>query len=121
LIGGTLEIMSGGSAAATSITFGGSGSLVLDNSTAFGGKIVGFGGPDQIDLADVGFGPSTTLAYSSGPLSGTLTASDGTHTANLTLIGQYTAANFSLSADGHGGTLITDPPVSSGGGLAPPH
>jgi hypothetical protein len=31
----------------------------------------------------------------------------------LTLLGQYTAANFSATSDGFGGTLITDPPASS--------
>jgi hypothetical protein len=38
---------------------------------------------------------------------------DGTHSANITLLGQYTAANFNIATDGHGGTLVTDPPVSS--------
>jgi hypothetical protein len=37
------------------------------------------------------------------------------------MIGQYAAGNFTLSGDGHGGTLVNDPPVLSGGGLAPPH
>jgi len=36
---------------------------------------------------------------------------DGTHTANLTLLGQYSTANFSLSSDGSGGTIVTDPPL----------
>jgi hypothetical protein len=31
-------------------------------------------------------------------------------TPNLTLLGQYLAGNFRLSSDGHGGTMITDPP-----------
>jgi len=46
---------------------------------------------------------------------------DGTTTAQLHLIGAYTVSSFKTSADGHGGTLITDPPVSSGAGVAPPH
>jgi hypothetical protein len=29
------------------------------------------------------------------------------------LLGQHLAANFDAGADGHGGTLITDPPPSS--------
>jgi hypothetical protein len=33
--------------------------------------------------------------------------------ANLTLLGQYAAANFNTGADGHGGSLITDPAASS--------
>jgi len=41
-------------------------------------------------------------------LEGTLTVSDGTHTANIGLIGQYFASNFKLATDFHGGTLVTD-------------
>jgi hypothetical protein len=121
LSGGQLEITSGGSAGATTITFSGGGTLVLDRSTVFSGTIAGFAQPDLIDLSDIAFGSSTTLGYSGTTSSGTLTVSDGTHTASLKLLGQYTAGNFNLSADGHGGTLVSDPPVSSGGGLAPPH
>jgi hypothetical protein len=32
---------------------------------------------------------------------------------NLTLLGQYSVANFSATSDGQGGTLITDPSASS--------
>jgi hypothetical protein len=34
-----------------------------------------------------------------------------------TLLGSYTVSNFSATSDGHGGTLITDPPVTSGGSV----
>jgi len=43
---------------------------------------------------------------------------DGTHTANLTLLGQYSTGNFSLASDGHGGTVVTDPLVGSAGHAA---
>jgi hypothetical protein len=33
----------------------------------------------------------------------------------LTLAGSYTSGNFSVTSDGHGGTVITDPPVTGGG------
>jgi len=87
------------------------GTLALDNSSSFSGQISGFGGGDQIDLSDIFSGASTTLAYSArgNDLGTTLTVSDGTDTANLVLFGQYLAADFAISSDGHGGTLITDP------------
>jgi hypothetical protein len=87
------------------------GTLDLDNSSSFSGQISGFGGGDQIDLSDIFFGASTTLAYSAqgNDLGTTLTVSDGTDTANLVLFGQYLSSDFALSSDGHGGTLITDP------------
>ena len=77
--------------------------------------------PDEIDLAGVAFGSGTTLGYSGNTLSGTLTVSDGTHTAKLALLGQYVVGNFTMESDGHGGTLINDPPVDSGGHITLPH
>jgi hypothetical protein len=48
-------------------------------------------------------------------LSGTLTVTDGMHTANLTLLGQYAAGQYTSATDGHGGTLIGDPPPAQRG------
>ena len=42
---------------------------------------------------------------------GALTVSDGTHSANLSLLGQYSAAGFASAADSHGGTIITIGPA----------
>ena len=51
---------------------------------------------------------------SSGNTSGTLTVSDNAgHTANITLLGNYMASQFNIATDGHGGTIVFDPPVSS--------
>jgi hypothetical protein len=36
------------------------------------------------------------------------------------LLGQYSAQNFTLSSDGHGGTLITDPAVTASASIATP-
>ena len=46
-----------------------------------------------------------------------LTVSDGTHMANLALLGQYAAGWFTAAADANGGTMIayvppTDPSQS---------
>jgi len=32
------------------------------------------------------------------------------HGATLTLLGQYSAQDFTLASDGNGGTIVTDPP-----------
>ncbi|MCA5244954.1 hypothetical protein K1S22_26955, partial [Klebsiella pneumoniae] len=56
--------------------------------------------------------------------SGMLTVSDGTLTAQLTLLGQYSAAQFTSATDGHGGTLVGDPSLAAGAQttpLASPH
>jgi hypothetical protein len=42
-----------------------------------------------------------------------LAVSGGGHSADITLLGQYLVGNFAPSPDGHGGTLITDPPVTT--------
>ena len=60
------------------------------------------------------------MAYSGTAASGTLTVKDSLHTAQLTLIGNYLAATFTSATDGHGGTLIADPPVSSSQAVAAP-
>jgi hypothetical protein len=44
----------------------------------------------------------------------------GSETTNLTLLGVYSTANFTLSSDGHGGTLIKDPAVTASESIAAP-
>ena len=89
---------------------GANATLKIDHAADFRGTVAGFDSNDVLDLADLAFGSSTTLGYAanSNNTGGTLTASDGTHTANIELLGQYTAASFVMSADGFGGTLIHD-------------
>ena len=56
-------------------------------------------------------GAGATIAYSGNNSPGTLTVSDGTHTASIALLGNYSLANFTASSDGHGGTSVIDPPL----------
>jgi len=122
LSGGLLEIQSGGTAGTSTIGFGTlGGTLELDDSQHFNGVISGFGVPGGIDLTDISYGSGTTVGYSGDISSGTLTVSDGLHTATLHLLGQYIAANFAIQSDGNGGTLVTDPPVADQSLLTPPH
>ena len=118
--GGTnLEVMSSGTVSGVTIS---DGSLVLDDSQNFGGSIAGLTNSSQVvDLVDVSFSAGMTVAFSGTSTGGTLTVQNSSQTAQLTLLGNYLAATFTSASDGHGGTLITDPPVSSGSGVAPPH
>jgi len=115
--GGTLEVASGG--ILDGVRFEG-GTLVLDSSASLQGLLVaGFGegsAPDQIDLKDIAFGTTTkknpthfSFTEAANGTSGTLTVTDGFHTASL-LLAQYAAAftsnNFVLGSDGHGGTIV---------------
>ena len=113
--GATLELTGADSG---SITFSGAtGTLVLDHSSSFTGKLInltGDGNPsssDQIDLKDIAFGSGTTYSYAGNSSGGILTISDAqNHTANISLVGNYTNSTFTLSSDGHGGTIAIDPP-----------
>ena len=97
------------------VTFapGATGTLILDASSQFTGTISGLSAVapfNAIDLADIAFGATTTAVYlASGPNTGTLTVSDGTHTANIALSGQYGPTSFTIASDGHGGTAVVDP------------
>jgi hypothetical protein len=100
------------------ITFssGATGELLLLDSTAYTGYITGFTGEgngnpatsDKIDLRDIDFS-STQFAKSYA--NNVFTVTDGSHTAQINMVGTYTLANFDFATDGSGGTLVTDPPM----------
>jgi len=85
------------------------------NSKAEHARVAGFGQPDFLDLSDIAFTSATTLSWiqltSGASASGTLTVSGGGNVANITLLGQYVVGQFTSASDGHGGTLVGDPPV----------
>ena len=77
------------------------GTLQLNDPGAFAARISGFQAGDVIDLVDVG---ANHFIYSKGKLKLT----EAGHTvAVLSFAGHYTKADFQLSADGNGGTLVT--------------
>jgi hypothetical protein len=100
------------------VDFGSGGILQLDSLVAFGGTISGFQLGDDIDLRGLAFTSgkerlSWSQLTSGANASGTLTVTRGAAVETLTLLGQYSAADFSAASDGHGGTLITDTVASS--------
>lgn len=106
----TVHVFAGG--ALDNVTFrGASVGLVLDEGSSFTGSISGWNSFGMIDLGGIQFADGTTLGYaaSSDQSGGILTVSDGTHAAALSLLGQYTAADFAIASDGHGGTSVYDP------------
>jgi len=109
--GKTVELAS---AFSGGITFSAStGTLQLDNSSAFSGTVAGMAGKDQIDLRDVAFANVRNPSYSGTTASGTLTVTDGAHTANIILLSTYLSSTFVTANDGHGGTLVTDAPLTA--------
>jgi len=110
LTGGTI-LLSAGAIASGIVNFNGAGLLRIADSDNFIATISGLSDDDEIvDLMDIDFSKAT-LGYSGNTMSGILTISDGMDTAQLRLIGQYTAANFHMASNGAGGTLVWDPPV----------
>jgi hypothetical protein len=85
------------------------GTLKLGDSFDFSGVVSGFNGDDHLDLLDVAFGAATTASYvaNQAGTGGTLSVTDGVHTANIALLGQYDPAAFQTEADGTTGTLIS--------------
>jgi hypothetical protein len=78
-----------------------------------GSLISGFDLGDEIGLHSLGFGSSSS-ALSWMRASSDAAALDvdvgGWNISNLTLLGQFAAANFNAGADGHGGKPIIDLP-----------
>jgi hypothetical protein len=84
------------------------GTLEVQSSGVFGAMILGFAAGDTIDAAPVLSGVATTLSFVlQNGAGGTLTVSDGVHTALFDLQGSYTTSDFHMATDGHGGTGIT--------------
>ena len=109
--GATLEI---DSPYAGPVTFAGStGTLQLDTPSSFTGTVAGLTGQDTLDLRFINPTTVQTPTYVGNSSGGTLTVTDGTHTANIALIGNYLASTFVASSDGHGGTAIVDPVLTS--------
>jgi hypothetical protein len=112
---GAVEIATASSS--TNAAFAGNtGTLKLDDSQHFAGTVVGLVGQDALDLADITFTNGTTTATLMNATSagGTLHVTDGTHQANIALLGNYMASTFVAASDGHGGTTVTDPAVLGG-------
>jgi hypothetical protein len=89
------------------------GTLKLDNSASFAGTVAGMSGQDTLDLTDINFASVGTPTFKGTSTGGVLTVSDGSHTANIALLGNYIASTFTVSSDGHGGTYVVDPPTTS--------
>ncbi|WP_407119456.1 beta strand repeat-containing protein [Bradyrhizobium sp. LMG 9283] len=104
----TLEF---GAASSTKITLdaGATGTIVLHDSFDFSGVVSGFDSNDHLDLLDVAFGVGTTASYvaNQAGTGGTLSVTDGVHTTDIALLGQYDAAGFQTEADKNMGTLIS--------------
>jgi hypothetical protein len=99
-----------GAASSSNVTLdaAATGTIVLHDSFDFSGVVSGLNGDDQLDLADIMFGVDTSMSYFENldGMGGTLSVTDGAHTANIALLGDYSADGFELVADNILGTLV---------------
>ncbi len=120
--GGTVEITSNANVAGDSVTFASAGgTLQLDASQSYTGKISGFGSGDVVDMTDFAYGPSMptpqytyaswnntagTLALTTVDGAGNIEASETINFAGTS----YSQDSFALTADSKGETeMIADP------------
>jgi hypothetical protein len=75
--------------------------------------VAGLTGQDTLDLRDINPTTVVTPSYSGNSSGGTLTVTDGGHSAHIALVGNYLASTFVASSDGYGGTAIVDPPLTA--------
>ncbi len=112
--GGGSGLISGGvlsflSSFSQNVAFiGTSGTLELAKSQAFTGAVSGFAlsGADALDLRDIAFVNPGEATFSGTTAGGVLTISDGAHSAQVKLQGDYTHASWTASSDGAGGVVI---------------
>jgi hypothetical protein len=127
--GNTMELKATSNNAAVSFQDNGGdiGTLVLDHAVGFAGTAATIAGfftdgtnSDKLDLQDINFASvSWTFKENSKGTQGTLSITDGAHSANIALIGHYLAANgtassgglnsnlFGTAIDSGSGTLVT--------------
>ncbi len=87
---------------------GATGGLTLFKSQGYGGEVSGFStsAGTQLDLRDIGFVSISEATFNGTTSGGVLTVTDGTHTANIDLVGNYTKAVFTSAGDGAGGVVV---------------
>ena len=102
------------------MTGGGGNDQFVVGKGATRATITDFTAQDKIDFADISPATVQQPTFSGNASGGTLTVTDGTHTANVALLGNYLASTFVPSSDGHGGTSVVDQP-SAQALVAQPH
>jgi hypothetical protein len=103
----------GASSENVSFVAGAGGTLKLDQAQSFTGNIQGFAAGDTLDLANLAFGPNTTLGFRPTASGGVLTVTNATQAAHIAVLGVYTASSFALASDGHGGTALSIPSTTA--------
>ncbi|MGA7965854.1 MAG: hypothetical protein WCB49_08215, partial [Gammaproteobacteria bacterium] len=106
--GATCEVVS---ACARDVLFSAStGTLKLDQASSFSGTVAGMSGQDSVDFANISFATVQQASYTGTSSGGILNLTDGVHSANMAMLGDYLNSAFVTSNDGHGGTALVVSP-----------
>ncbi|KNH24502.1 type I secretion protein, partial [Pseudomonas syringae] len=96
----------------------GAGTLIIAQVEAAGSLvgILGLESDDMLTFGDLAFGANTQLTYSANAsgAGGLLTVDDGTHRAEVNLLGHYTVDDFQVTDGGETGTQVSYHGESSG-------
>ena len=85
--GATCEVVS---ACARDVLFSAStGTLKLDQASSFSGTVAGMSGQDSVDFANISFATVQQASYTGTSSGGILNLTDGVHSANMAMLGDY--------------------------------
>ena len=126
--GATLELAAGASSGQTVTFSAATGTLHLDNPSAFTGRIAGIvGSGDVLDLG--GFDKANHVvtattgsgSYDSATQTTSLVVTDTTTNQSVTLhlAGDLSGSGWAVTGDGHGGANVADPPATDGQPVGP--
>jgi fibronectin-binding autotransporter adhesin len=105
------------SGAEITFTDGSTGTLKIDHSETFTGKVSGLD-DNTLDLGDITWGAHTTVGFAGDSSGGTLTIVNNdnpSQVAQIHLDGDYLGSSWSASSDGSGGTDIKESPGALSG------
>jgi Ca2+-binding RTX toxin-like protein len=113
------DILIGNGGADTFVLNAAGSDVVRDTAADLNGTTIqNFSSLDSIDVTNVNFAAGVQPVFQNG----SLTISDGTHTATIALLGQYSAAGFSIASDkGAGSVVIYTPSAQTTTVLAAAH
>jgi hypothetical protein len=87
--------------------------VVFGTAAEIGGSTIGhFVAGDTVDVTNLSYAKAILTGIAIGAASTTLTATDGSNTARMTLDGVFGAGSFQLRSDGNGGTDISFQPTA---------
>jgi hypothetical protein len=101
------QVLEGGGGGDTLIGYAGDGDTFTGTAAQLNLATIGnFAGTDVIDVTDLMPGAGLKLSYTQQTGQGVLIVSEGAHSTTITLLGEFTQSEFSVTPDGASGIFI---------------